>query len=152
MKNPKMFVAPVYETEIDKIVKILKENPPKIFKGTMDVYQYTWNKKSAKKIMFNTLSCFSCNLGSKCTHYFKGELNYDTENTNKSRETIITPSKNFEKSKVNLKINLNKKVDHKLTTSRDNSQIDNNSGDCETVLRRISGRKRTIVDYKNFFE
>lgn len=52
-------------TEIDELV------PAEIqtFTGTMKVHQITWTKEHPHTIYFNSVSCYDCAAGTKCSHY-----------------------------------------------------------------------------------
>ena len=57
--------------EVDDVLALVKDL--QTFSGTMKVRQLTWTKERKRDVLFNTLSCFSCEPGSVCSHFGMGK-------------------------------------------------------------------------------
>lgn len=101
-------------------------------------------KSEENTVIFNSLSCFDCELGNPCSHYFKGNLNYTKED---NVEKPIKLRANSKKNSI-----AKKSVVEKLKNSNATSKSNENSLDCDTLIKRKSGRKQRTLDYKKFFE
>ena len=70
-----LFISTVNGDDIHEIGESIPLKVP-VFKGAMKVHQYTWHRNKPKDLYFNTVSCFECKQGCKCTHYALGTLTY----------------------------------------------------------------------------
>ena len=128
----------------------------KTFKGTMKVHQYSWKKLDKFKVYFNSLSCFQCSLGSTCTHYNLGKLNYNEIEkiaANKNNNSLTTKTIRSEDSKLKKQKNLDDKQRNevsrnKMKTAKTKKSLNKKSNEKENIdpsisKLKISSQKRT---------
>ena len=67
-KAVNVFIETISPSAIQSMSQhVCQENEP--FYGTMKVHQYIWSSEHPTEVFFNSVSCYRCPAGSKCSHY-----------------------------------------------------------------------------------
>ena len=67
-KSKNVLIETIDESDIDYYRNLIPKDL-RTFEGTMQMHQFTWSKEFPRQIFFNSVSCYACAAGTKCSHF-----------------------------------------------------------------------------------